>query len=734
MKKIKYKYFILYLSYLVIILLIFIPLYVNLFSSLEEKTSKTFDVILESGIKELEDEFQKVILSSDILYSNNTVKKVLSIKPPIRKDDVVEIRSMRTYYSSAMRLIDKPCSMGLINKNKTVLSNGYIYLDNNFFYNQYFSLNEYNNFDEWYRSIVDIDQYYAFIPTLASVNNDIIKEYILFIIALPLNTQISETFFYAAYDQEIFLNALIPAELNKNCEIIVTNANGMEIIHKNPMLPNDYNSIRKESEIFGISVEIHIPQSIGYEQILYMKNTLFILISIYVMVGAILAIIYTLYNTKPISKLTTQAIKIHNSIEDNQYENVSQNKDALTYIDDFLVHVDTKLKESKYEISKQNALIRDNLFEKLLNGYDFNDNDIIEIKQNYLQDLPDVMRIIILRINNYITMPYIESSSVKTKISKLVLNSFPSCYVQFISTFLVLFLDAEKNINDIKLVDETKRLIQILGMEISINVTTIISDEIQSLKKLNTVFTRLSHILHMIPEYDNALYFQKNFTKHDITSGYSWHKIVEFSQLLCHAKKNEALSLLKMELDQLVINGYANESELAQLFFCYRHAISTVIYNSTTLMKYKMNIALPDYKYSANIDSIFIPLFNCISEICDIIIKDPVPKQNLIEQITIYVDKNIVNPNLFASTIAEQFNISESTVYRLFRNEHGKSLGVYIEQKRMECARHFLENNNLSVKEIANNCGYTNINTFYKIFKRFYKVAPSSFIKGIINI
>ncbi len=78
--------------------------------------------------------------------------------------------------------------------------------------------------------------------------------------------------------------------------------------------------------------------------------------------------------------------------------------------------------------------------------------------------------------------------------------------------------------------------------------------------------------------------------------------------------------------------------------------------------------------------------------------------------------------------IATDNGFSEYHFFRLFKNCFEISPYQYILKKRMELAQQILKTNNYSISETAMYCGFTDIYTFSKAFKKYFGKAPSKHI------
>jgi AraC-like DNA-binding protein len=74
--------------------------------------------------------------------------------------------------------------------------------------------------------------------------------------------------------------------------------------------------------------------------------------------------------------------------------------------------------------------------------------------------------------------------------------------------------------------------------------------------------------------------------------------------------------------------------------------------------------------------------------------------------------------------IGSMLGLGEARVLRLFSTEVGKPLRRHSLEVRMARATELLKNDQLPIKTIASNCGYTEVSNFYRDFKSVYGVSP----------
>lgn len=100
-------------------------------------------------------------------------------------------------------------------------------------------------------------------------------------------------------------------------------------------------------------------------------------------------------------------------------------------------------------------------------------------------------------------------------------------------------------------------------------------------------------------------------------------------------------------------------------------------------------------------------------------------KVSLIE-IKEYIDNNYTS-KITLDELAEMFYLSKYYLVRLFKNQNGITPINYLIEKRIEYAKTLLLNTQLSVKELADKCGFDDYVYFSKIFKDRTGYSPTHF-------
>lgn len=102
----------------------------------------------------------------------------------------------------------------------------------------------------------------------------------------------------------------------------------------------------------------------------------------------------------------------------------------------------------------------------------------------------------------------------------------------------------------------------------------------------------------------------------------------------------------------------------------------------------------------------------------------------LCESVLSFIRENFENSGLCLHDIAKSVNVSPAYLSALFKKNQKTSISDTIAAARIEAACHYLENSNLSLKEISEKCGYANQYYFSTSFKKNKGISPSAYREG----
>ncbi len=102
-------------------------------------------------------------------------------------------------------------------------------------------------------------------------------------------------------------------------------------------------------------------------------------------------------------------------------------------------------------------------------------------------------------------------------------------------------------------------------------------------------------------------------------------------------------------------------------------------------------------------------------------------KEELVLEIKEYADSHLQDAQLSIEQVADNFSFSVSYIRQLFKEIMNMSLSEYILQERIERVKEKLVSSQLSVLEIADQCGFISKGHFFSAFKKFTNLTPKQY-------
>ena len=105
----------------------------------------------------------------------------------------------------------------------------------------------------------------------------------------------------------------------------------------------------------------------------------------------------------------------------------------------------------------------------------------------------------------------------------------------------------------------------------------------------------------------------------------------------------------------------------------------------------------------------------------------PLPRDPLIEQITIEIQDNLDRP-LYLELIAKHYGMSGRTLIRQFKKELGMTFREYVRVARVAKAVELLSRPSASVTEVAYTVGYRSLSSFIHAFQSLVGKTPGEYL------
>lgn len=105
---------------------------------------------------------------------------------------------------------------------------------------------------------------------------------------------------------------------------------------------------------------------------------------------------------------------------------------------------------------------------------------------------------------------------------------------------------------------------------------------------------------------------------------------------------------------------------------------------------------------------------------------------DLVQQMFLYICQHIQEPNqLRMDRLADVFHYSPRHLSALFKQEVGESLQEYIIRYKLNLVEKQLHLNTLTISQIADELGFTDVCHLNKLFKRYYQHTPTDYRRNL---
>lgn len=102
------------------------------------------------------------------------------------------------------------------------------------------------------------------------------------------------------------------------------------------------------------------------------------------------------------------------------------------------------------------------------------------------------------------------------------------------------------------------------------------------------------------------------------------------------------------------------------------------------------------------------------------------PRSSITERADALINREL-HRELPVGALAEALNTSERSLLRHFRSHYGVTPLEHIQHLRVERAKALLETTLLSFEEVVGRCGYSDVSSFRKLFKRATTLTPADY-------
>ena len=139
------------------------------------------------------------------------------------------------------------------------------------------------------------------------------------------------------------------------------------------------------------------------------------------------------------------------------------------------------------------------------------------------------------------------------------------------------------------------------------------------------------------------------------------------------------------------------------------------------------------FKNEIMLQSLILKLIYMLDKLAPALKYKHKPKHNnseVIEQTLKYINGNLTS-DLSLNTLSERSNFSPVYFHKLFKASTGKNLREYVEEQRIKKSIELLISTEMTLTQIAYECGFSSQSYFSYAFKRHMGTTPREYARGI---
>lgn len=375
--------------------------------------------------------------------------------------------------------------------------------------------------------------------------------------------------------------------------------------------------------------------------------------------------------------------------------------------------------------------------------------DLIQKSKEYQIDLSsDFFQVVVFQIDDYYNYSLSKSDHERLLMNKIIFNAIKwtfsvrfNAYVvnsEFGKIAVLLGYDANKLGAKLKqeLEDTIRYIQQDVREQYDLTVCAGISEQVAQADQIYECYAEalLSLAFKSIYGKESIIYYEQ------LPSGraslQTVHLTEPFNRISGYLTQGE-LDKIEATLDEMIQELIGSEPyTLDWLHALFSNMLSNV-------MRFAIDQRIDLHEHFK--EDMFFTLYNYefidekkayLLKICDYIISqltsEPAEKNTTAEWIISYIDKHYDQP-ISLGILADKLSMSQSYLSSLIKNYLGIGFVDYVIRLRIEKAVRLLENESLTVYQVAEECGYDTTHTFIRQFKKMYNITPNEYRKKYIR-
>lgn len=713
-----------YLAFLACLLVLLIPLYLQVNNLFEARQLSLTQAMLESGMARLD---QQISSLSGIAFSIGQESDYRTFAQvdasQMTPSDYYQLGQLHAEFSRLCLAQPYVTAYGLILKNGVILTRERCYLPTDDYYGRFLRFGDMDQ-AEFLQTFGKPGNVSAFLPQMEVYRyGESGGETTQAVIWLCNMSQIASSnptgAFYAAISCPTIASLLMPELAAEDVGLVLCRATGGELMRFGALDEDAKNvhTLTAAASGSGLRATLRLSGRLFNDMMKPARNLLYLCFGLLILVGVILSAFFASRASRPVEQLAALAHRVNRDGETGA--------SSFELIGNTVTSLASSVDEYRQALAAQQMSVQAHCFERLLRETPFpaaSSRAVEEFKRCF-PSFPAAYRLAVIAIRggDLEALPRMQVSLLG--LAGALLS--PAPYVYFGRRYAVIVLDSAAPGHQ---ADALCALRRSALEKFDLNLLIALSGEGTSCAQLHALYQDAKSVIALARQEEPSglvdVWRREHFPNQPSEFPLDYTEMSQLYGLLTRAECEGALSLIDTVRERLMRSGAPDELIVKQVYYNLRGILLRIKLERLELLG---SVEIPDYHGEIDPELLFGQLSESCTRICGLL--SPVLARSrtaFSASVLRFIDEHIADSALSVSMVADRFAISEPTLQKAIRQEKGCSFFEYVESRRYALALSLLRDTDQPIAQIAAQCGYNSVNSFYKAFKRMTNVTPAA--------
>ena len=722
-----------YLLLLLCLLLICLPMYLRTVRLFEERQIALSQETLKNGVAQLDQQITGLgSITSTLGQQSNYRTYALRSLEQLEPKDYLNLRGLQEalhFQCAAQPLLR---DYALLLRNGIFITNKRLYIPQEQYYGSFFRFGDYTS-TEFQRAMIESSSLLRTMPSIDVYTSDSADGQLKAYAAIPLVYSMSQNpvtmqagVFIATVEVNTLASLFMPVDSPDRAGFILTDAHGGELLRYG-LAADAEAGFRALSPIVassGLTVTLLLSDRLFTDMMLPVQRLLLWFFGAFLLLGVLVSGLLAVRSSRPVRRLLklveqTENVTDYQSRSRNDFETIGNAMSGLM----------SSVDAYRDALTVQQQRVRAYTLETMLKESSVRDSRTF---QQHLEDF----RACFPNFPNRYRVAILQPGAPKDGLQALPKQQV-ALHGLIEASLSPLPLTVDIGHRTALLLDEgagadwaaqLTAFWHVAQERFQLRLNIALSDEGEEPEDLHRLYRQARTLLRMATPPDLpdtvVVWQRKNFPEAEPSVTLDYQDLAQLRTLLTQGEKSAALALLNQLQNGAPYTSFWDEVMERQVLYDIRGVVMRVKLEQIDHLK---PVEVPDAHGELTNEELSAALAACCAEICDRM--QPVAdrqRRSFSATVCAFIDGHIGDSALSAAMTADRFGISEPTLQKVMRQEKRCSFYEYVEKQRYRQAFTLLTETNLPIAQIATQCGYNSLNSFYKAFRRSSELPPAA--------